>query len=101
MACCNPFNAKLNPISHLLTLLGAHHILHVSRIRVKRHITADDPQFLLSFLSSARYFTNAIRKLSHYDGTPVFGTTTQVNCFRQPRQYINHEAEWYNKFLIK
>jgi hypothetical protein len=28
-------NAELNPICHLLALLGAHHILHVSRIRVK------------------------------------------------------------------
>jgi len=32
----NPFNAQLNPICHLLALLGAHHILHVSRIRVKQ-----------------------------------------------------------------
>jgi len=31
----NPLNAKLNPICHLLALLGAHRILHVSRIRVK------------------------------------------------------------------
>jgi len=31
----NPLNAELNPIFHLLALLGAHHILHVSRIRVK------------------------------------------------------------------
>ena len=31
----NPLNAELNPISHLLALLGAHHILHVSRVRVK------------------------------------------------------------------
>jgi hypothetical protein len=30
----NPLNAELNPICHLLTLLGAHPILHVSRIRV-------------------------------------------------------------------
>jgi len=30
----NPLNAKLNPISHLLAVLGAHPILHVSRIRV-------------------------------------------------------------------
>ena len=29
-----PLNAELNSICHLLTLLGAHHILHVSRIRV-------------------------------------------------------------------
>jgi len=35
----NPLNAKLNPICHLLTLLGAHHTLHVSRIRVKLHNT--------------------------------------------------------------
>jgi hypothetical protein len=31
----NPLNAELNPICHLLELLGAHHILHISRIRVK------------------------------------------------------------------
>ena len=30
----NPLNAELNPICHLLALLGAHHILHVSRIKV-------------------------------------------------------------------
>ena len=31
----NPLNAELNPICHLLALLVAHHILHISRIRVK------------------------------------------------------------------
>jgi len=30
----NPLNAELDPVCHLLALLGAHHILHVSRIRV-------------------------------------------------------------------
>ena len=30
----NPLNAELNRICHLLALLGARHILHVSRIRV-------------------------------------------------------------------
>jgi hypothetical protein len=30
----NPLKTELNPICHLLALLGAHHILHVSRIRV-------------------------------------------------------------------
>jgi hypothetical protein len=29
-------NAELNPICHLLALLGARHILHVSRIRVNK-----------------------------------------------------------------
>ena len=31
----NPLNAELNPICYLLALLGAHHFLPVSRIRVK------------------------------------------------------------------
>jgi len=32
----NPLNAELNPLGHLLALLGAHHIFHFSRIRVKQ-----------------------------------------------------------------
>jgi hypothetical protein len=32
----NPLNTKLNPICHLLALLGAYTILHVSRVRVNR-----------------------------------------------------------------
>ena len=31
----NPLNDELNSICHLLALLGVHHFLHVSRIRVK------------------------------------------------------------------
>ena len=31
----NPLNPELNPICCLLALLGAHHFLHVGRIRVK------------------------------------------------------------------
>ena len=31
----NPLNHELNPVCYLLALLGAHHFLHVSRIRVK------------------------------------------------------------------
>jgi len=30
----NPLNAELNPICYLVALLGAHHFLHISRIRV-------------------------------------------------------------------
>jgi hypothetical protein len=35
--CINPLNAELNPIRHLLALAGAHHFVHVSKIRVKCH----------------------------------------------------------------
>jgi len=31
----NPLKPELNPICYLLALLGSHHFLHVSRIRVK------------------------------------------------------------------
>jgi hypothetical protein len=34
----NPLNAELNPIRHLLALVGARHVVHVSRIRVNYHI---------------------------------------------------------------
>ena len=33
----NPLNPKLNPICRLLALLGAHHILRVSGLRVKEN----------------------------------------------------------------
>jgi hypothetical protein len=46
----NPLNAELNPICHLLALLGAQHILYVSRIRVKRIKLLSYP---ISILSSA------------------------------------------------
>ena len=32
----NTLNAELNPIRHLLALVGTRHIVHVSRMRVKR-----------------------------------------------------------------
>ena len=49
----NPLNAELNPIYHLLALLGAHHILHISRMRVKH--AAHSP----FFSSKCRLFHNA------------------------------------------
>jgi len=42
LPCCaiffNPLNAELNPTCHLLALLGVHHFLHVSRIRVNHPV---------------------------------------------------------------
>ena len=58
----NPLNPELSPICYLLALLGDHHFLHVSRIRVK----------LLTFR----------RLMSYIYGAPIFEvsrshTTTQ------------------------
>jgi hypothetical protein len=35
LGCINPLKAESNPTCHLLALLGAHPILHISRIKVK------------------------------------------------------------------
>ena len=49
----NPLNAELNPIYHLLALLGAHHILHVSRVRVNPLNAELNPIFhLLALLAT-------------------------------------------------
>jgi len=45
----NSLNAKLNRIRHLVALLGAHHILHISRIRVN---STDLPQILYRYKNS-------------------------------------------------
>jgi hypothetical protein len=37
----NPLNAELNPICHLLPILGAYHILHFSRIKVNGRRTKE------------------------------------------------------------
>ena len=36
----NPLNAKLNPTCHSLALLGAHPILHISKVRVKPGVSS-------------------------------------------------------------
>ena len=40
----NPLNAELNPICHLLALLGTHHILHVSGLRVNKVHILNTPE---------------------------------------------------------
>jgi len=44
----NPLNAELNPICHFLALLGAHHILLISRIRVKYRFPMTMPAHTLA-----------------------------------------------------
>ena len=38
--CINPLNAELNAICHMVALLGAHHILHVSGLTLQRGVTS-------------------------------------------------------------
>ena len=54
----NPLNAQLNPICHLLALLGAHHILHVSRIRVKNQLRKSAIDGISAVMNCAVSLTN-------------------------------------------
>jgi len=65
----NPLNAELNPICHLLALLGVHHFLHVSRIKVKwklYHLNStawlDHPDWLF-FYSLYLCYCSQVKKL--------------------------------------
>jgi len=53
----SPLNAELNPICHLLALLGAHRILHLSGIRVKTNPDNGQRQILVCRIS----YQNAIQ----------------------------------------
>ena len=61
----NPLNAELNPIRHLLALVGARHIVHVSRIRVKVGIYWVWPAICMSYASQGSLFIrhNNARKM--------------------------------------
>jgi hypothetical protein len=56
----NPLNAELNPFCHLLALLGAHHILHISRIRVNNlpQITNENSKIVLFADDTSMIITN-------------------------------------------
>jgi hypothetical protein len=57
----SPLNAELNPIRHLLVLAGAHHFVHVSRIRVKPLNAELNPIRHLLVLAGAHHFVHVSR----------------------------------------
>jgi hypothetical protein len=65
----NPFSAELNLICHLLTLLGAHHIFHVSKLRVKYTLSASRVGLFVSNMKQATDKKLRIQWLSLF--TPV------------------------------
>ena len=91
----NPLNAELNPIRHLLALVGARHIVHVSRIRVKTHFILVFSSTLLSckayrtFIQSIHRRTVLFQKLTRN----LFLTLHGHNVHRQQRQL--------SKFLMR
>jgi len=58
----NTLNAELNPICHLLALLGSHPILHVSRIRVN---TTAEPQNTTDCRQQYKYIEVFMSNVQH------------------------------------
>jgi hypothetical protein len=68
----NPFNhlnAELNPICHLLALLGVHHILHVSRIGVK-----------VKWAKSKGYECHVVHYTANYCKTGTYSLKMALTC---------------------
>ena len=57
----NPLNAELNPIRHLLALVGARHIVHVSRVMVNPLNAELNPIRHLLALVGARHIDHVSR----------------------------------------
>jgi len=62
----NPLNAELNPICHLLALLGAHHILHVSRIRFQDYYYAVELLDIVIVLKQRRCWRLTFTEAKNY-----------------------------------
>jgi hypothetical protein len=68
-----PSNAELNRICHLLALLGAHHILHVSRLGVNGVATCQPIQ------PTARYVQNFVTVIPQVKMRPLKFSLLQGN----------------------
>jgi hypothetical protein len=62
----NPLKAELSPICHLLALLGAHHILHVSRIRVNVQWLYDVNATIHCYISFATFMSISFHLVSDF-----------------------------------
>jgi len=62
----NPLNSELNPICHLLALLGAHRILHFSRIMFNITFSLSTNYLLLIPIELSQFYMelNKARRVS-------------------------------------
>ena len=69
----NPLNAELNPIRHLLALVGARHIVHVSRIRVKKMSLMGNVSYTERREVHTRFWWGNLREGDHLEDPGVDG----------------------------
>jgi len=73
----NPLNAELNPI-YLLALFGAHHFLHVSRIRVNKVTNKVQLYRLICFSLSALHVSGDVFA-HHQEHLTVFTVSGSIH----------------------
>ena len=97
----NPLNAELNFICHLLTLLEAHHILHVSRIRVKllrtpligmktRGLSCKSTAGRRSIINASRGCNNLVSTLTHSYSAGSKNYVDQKTCLEGETGHIRY-----------
>jgi len=91
-------NAKLNPICHLLTLLGAHHIFHVSKIRANY-----SNKLHCSFEVSSSFKTLKAERSAVYFFVRLLGRQQllQYNCKKEISTTLNRRTVSENGECIK
>ena len=82
----NPSNAELNPIRHLLAFVGARHIVHVSRARVKRtcHCVTLCVHFLCCWLLNL-----VVHKVSTSDLQDCLNTSRFIQVWIEGRRKLH------------
>jgi len=74
----NPLNAKLNLICHLLALLGAQHIFHVSGLRVNGYYFVNCAMSLAEFILGVKQHNVMVRILREWWWSTVRFTTLVI-----------------------
>ena len=74
----NPLNAELNPIRHLRALLGAHHIFHVSGLRVK--IFNNLPPYIKDISNNVKKYEICLKRF------------LRIHSFYSTEEYFQHKS---------
>jgi len=100
----NPLNAELNPICHLLALLGAHHILHISRIRVNliiRIIFGEEcASSSWSFYSLFHYRVLTSPSWAQIFSSTLFSNPLSLRFFLDVRDHVSHPYKTTDKIVV-
>jgi len=82
----NPLNTELNPICHLLALLGTHHILRVSRIRVNE-----------IWFWTCNWISQCVANLN---SNKFWGFYWLLDCISRNERWLSVMNEIWNKICI-